>query len=181
MSVRPKNGDKEIRDEQTDDRFLALVAAMALGGAAASRPSRRHSSSATSTRTTPGATRTAAYAYVFKQSLEQYSGGQIKVELYPNGQLGDNACRCSRFGAGRSAPRSRRPACSPRSTIRNSASSICRSSTRAPARTCVSGARHRQLVVAKLVDGVAGKAGVRILSFEPYGFREMTTAKHGGA
>ncbi|MDC7245808.1 MAG: TRAP transporter substrate-binding protein, partial [Sphaerochaetaceae bacterium] len=32
---------------------------------------------------------TSAYAVVFKQEVERLSGGQIKVELYPAGQIGD--------------------------------------------------------------------------------------------
>ena len=32
---------------------------------------------------------TSGYALVFKQELERLSGGRIKVELYPSGQLGD--------------------------------------------------------------------------------------------
>src|SRR3989339_440572 len=32
---------------------------------------------------------TSAYAVVFKQELERLSGGRIKVELYPAGQIGD--------------------------------------------------------------------------------------------
>ena len=31
----------------------------------------------------------AAHAYVFKDTLERLSGGRMKVDLFPNGQLGD--------------------------------------------------------------------------------------------
>jgi tripartite ATP-independent transporter DctP family solute receptor len=125
----------------------------------------------------PGRNPTAAYAYVFKQALEQYSGGQIKVELFPNGQLGDNASSLQQVRRGTIGV-----AVSPTGVLASLyypqlgvVELPFLYDSRAHMRRVLSSDNP---VIAKLVDGVAEKSGIRILSFGPYGFRDITTAKN---
>ena len=124
----------------------------------------------------PSQNPSAAHAYVFKNTLEQLSGGQIKVEIYPNGQLGDQRSSVQQVRRGTIG-------------VANISSGVLASlyypqlgivdlpflySTRANMDEVLGTDRP---FIKKMIDDIAAKTGIRILSFDPYGFRYMTTSK----
>ncbi|MBO0903722.1 TRAP transporter substrate-binding protein [Jiella sonneratiae] len=125
---------------------------------------------------TPAENPTAAYAFVLKDTLERLTGGEMKVESYPNGQLGDNRSSIQQVRRG---------------TIGMAAVPVGVLASLADPKLGVVDlpflytSRAQMMdaldldrpVVKELVEDVARSTGIRIVSFDPYGFREMTTAK----
>ncbi|KXF74709.1 hypothetical protein ATN84_22710 [Paramesorhizobium deserti] len=123
----------------------------------------------------PGENAAAAHAYVFKDALERLSGGRMKVDLFPNGQLGDAKSMAQQIRRGTIG-------------VASFSSGVFASlyypklgvldlpflySTRAQMVDTLSTDND---YMRKLVDDIAAETGVRILGFEPYGFRNFTTA-----
>ena len=119
---------------------------------------------------------TSSYALIFKTELEKLSGGQIKVELYPAGQLADQRSSVEQVAKG---------------TIEatNISSGVLASlyydklgiidmpflfSSRAHAARVLS---PNNAIIAKMVKECADKSGVRILSLFPFGPRHITNNK----
>ena len=124
----------------------------------------------------PAQNPSAAHAYVFKDTLEKLTGGKIKVEIYPNGQLGDQRSSVQQVRKGIIG-------------VANISSGVL-ASLYYPQLGVVdlpflykSCSNMRDVLstdrpfIQKMVDNVAAKTGIRILSFDPYGFRYMTTSK----
>jgi len=117
----------------------------------------------------------AAHAYVFKDTLERLSGGRMKVDLFPNGQLGDAKSMAQQIRRGTIG-------------VASFSSGVFASlyypklgvldlpflyRTRAET---VDALAVDSDYMKKMVDDIAAETGVRILGFEPYGFRNFTTA-----
>lgn len=115
-----------------------------------------------------------AKMHILKSSLERFSGGEFKVELYPNGQLGDHRSMVQQIRRG---------------TIHfaNIASGVLASlhyprlgiidmpflfKSRAHFRATMD---PESPFIKELLDEVAAETGIRILSLHPYGFRNLTT------
>jgi len=116
----------------------------------------------------------AAQLNILKDAANRFSGGEIEIELYPNGQLGDQRAMVQQVRRG---------------TIHfaNIASGVL-ASLYAPELSIVdmpflfkSRAHFRATmdaehpIMAELFDKVAADTGVRVLSLNPYGFRNITT------
>jgi len=114
-----------------------------------------------------------AYAVVFKAELEKLSRGRIKVEIFPNGQLGNLRSSVQQVSRG---------------TIQMAdiSSGILASlyypelgivdmpylfSSRATARMALD---NQNPFIKNLIEDCAEKTGIRILSLAPFGFRHMT-------
>lgn len=123
----------------------------------------------------PASNAAAAHAYVFKETLERLSGGRIEVDVFPNGQLGDARSMAQQVRRGTI-------------DVASFSSGVFASlyypelgiidlpflyATRAD---MVEKLSTHQPFIAELLDDVAESTGVRILGFEPYGFRNFTTA-----
>ncbi|MGQ9368338.1 TRAP transporter substrate-binding protein [Azospirillum sp. ST 5-10] len=123
----------------------------------------------------PGENAAAAHAYVFKDALERLSGGRIAVDLFPNGQLGDAKSMAQQIRRGTLG-------------VASFSSGVFASlyypklgiidlpflyTTRAD---MVEALSTKSPYIASLVDTIAEETGVRILGFEPYGFRNFTAA-----
>lgn len=117
---------------------------------------------------------TSAFMQVFEASLERFSGGAFDVELFPNGQLGDQAATVQQVRRGDIQ-------------FANVVSGVVASllydrlsvldmpylfESRAHFRAAMS---NENTYIAALLDDVAKETGVRILFLQPYGFRNMTT------
>ncbi|WP_227283940.1 TRAP transporter substrate-binding protein [Boseongicola sp. H5] len=117
---------------------------------------------------------TSAFMQVFEASLERFSGGAFDVELFPNGQLGDQAATVQQVRRGDIE-------------FANVVSGVVASllyeqlsvldmpylfDSRAHFRAAMS---NDNAYISELLDGVADETGVRILFLQPYGFRNMTT------
>lgn len=117
---------------------------------------------------------TSAFMQVFEASLERFSGGAFDVELFPNGQLGDQAATVQQVRRGDIE-------------FANVVSGVVASllydqlsvldmpylfASRAHFRAAMS---NDNAYIADLLDAVADETGVRILFLQPYGFRNMTT------
>ncbi|WP_042698307.1 TRAP transporter substrate-binding protein [Azospirillum sp. B506] len=122
----------------------------------------------------PTTVATAAEMHVFKSTFERLTGGRYIVELYPNGQLGDQRSMIQQVRRG---------------TIHaaNIASGVLASlytpklgivdlpfvfKSRAHLRAALSSDNP---FIHQLLDEVAKDSGIRILSLNPYGFRSLTT------
>ncbi len=116
----------------------------------------------------------AAQMNILKDAASRFSGGEIEIELYPNGQLGDQRAMVQQVRRG---------------TIHfaNIASGVL-ASLYAPELSIVdmpflfkSRAHFRATmdaenpIMKELFDKVAADTGVRVLSLNPYGFRNITT------
>jgi len=111
---------------------------------------------------------TSAYAITLKNEVERLSGGRIKVELYPAGQLGDQRSAVEQVRKG---------------TIEayNISSGVLASAYYPPLELVdmpflFTSREHVRLVVnsdfmKNLIEDSAKKAGIRILSLQPFGFR----------
>ncbi len=116
---------------------------------------------------------TSAYAAVLKAEVEKLSGGRIKVELYPAGQLGDQRSSVQQVRKG---------------TIElcNISSGVLASlyyeklgifdmpfsfSSREVARRVFD---YNNPFTRKIVEDCAKKTGIRIISLQPFGFRNLT-------
>ena len=117
---------------------------------------------------------TSAFMQVFEASLERFSGGAFDVELFPNGQLGDQAATVQQVRRGDIE-------------FANVVSGVVASllydrlsvldmpylfASRAHFRAAMS---NENPFISDLLDSVAEETGVRILFLQPYGFRNMTT------
>ncbi|MBO6637878.1 MAG: TRAP transporter substrate-binding protein [Roseitalea sp.] len=117
---------------------------------------------------------TSAFMQVFEASLERFSGGAFDVELYPNGQLGDQAAAVQQVRRGDIE-------------FANVVSGVVASLLYEPLSVLdmpylfESRSHFREAMsndhpyIADLLDSVAEETGVRILFLQPYGFRNMTT------
>jgi len=121
----------------------------------------------------PRAQSSPAYALVFKTQLEKLSGGRIRVDVYPNGQLGNLRSLVQQVHRGTIQ-------------IADISSGILASlyypqleildmpyvfSSREVARMVLD---TQNPFTKKLVEDCAKKTGIRILSLPPFGFRHMT-------
>jgi tripartite ATP-independent transporter DctP family solute receptor len=122
----------------------------------------------------PATVSTSAEMHILKASLERFSGGQIKAELFPNGQLGDQKSMIQQVRRGTIG-------------MANIASGVLASlyypklgivdlpflfNSRAHLRAALN---NDNPFVKQLLDDVAKESGIRILSLNPYGFRHLTT------
>jgi len=122
----------------------------------------------------PGNNSAAAHAYVFKDTLERLSGGRVKVDLFPNGQLGDaksmaQQIRRGTIGVGSFSSGVFASLYYPKLGIIDLPFLY---STRAQ---MVDALSTDSKYMSELVNEIATETGVRILGFEPYGFRNFTT------
>ncbi|NYZ13951.1 TRAP transporter substrate-binding protein [Azospirillum sp. RWY-5-1] len=123
----------------------------------------------------PSENAAAAHAYVFKDTLERLTGGRMKVDLFPNAQLGDAKSMAQQIRRGTIG-------------VASFSSGVFASlyypklgvidlpflyTTRA---NMVEVLSTENDYVRNLLDTIAKETGVRILGFEPYGFRNFTTA-----
>lgn len=114
-----------------------------------------------------------AYAVVFKAELEKLSGGRIKVEIFPSGQLANlrSSVQQVRKGTIQIADISSGVLASlyyPRLEILDMPYVF---SSRATARMVLD---NQNPFIKKIIEDCVGKTGVRILSLAPFGFRHMT-------
>jgi len=114
-----------------------------------------------------------AYALVFKTQLEKLSGGRIRVDVYPNGQLGNlrSLVQQVRKGTIQMADISSGIMASlyyPQLEILDMPYVF---SSRVTARMVLD---TENPFTKKLVEDCAEKTGIRILSLPPFGFRHMT-------
>lgn len=123
----------------------------------------------------PATNAAAAHAYVFKSTLERLTGGRMEVEIYPNGQLGDAKSMAQQIRRGTI-------------DVASFSSGVFASAyypqlgifdlpflftTRAE---MVKVLDPKTPYISGMLDEIAEATGVRILGFEPYGFRNFTTA-----
>ena len=123
----------------------------------------------------PATNAAAAHAYVFKATLERLTGGRMAVDIYPNGQLGDAKSMAQQIRRGTI-------------DVASFSSGVFASAyypqlgifdlpflftTRDE---IVEALDPSSDYIAGMLDEVAETTGVRVLSFEPYGFRNFTTA-----
>ncbi len=116
---------------------------------------------------------TSGYAAVLKAEIEKLSGGRIKVELYPGGQLGDqrSSVQQVRRGTIEAANISSGVLASlyyPNLGIVDMPFSF---SSREVARRVFDGENP---FTKKLIADCVQKTGIRILSLQPFGFRHLT-------
>jgi len=116
-----------------------------------------------------------AYALVFKTQLEKLSGGRIRVDIYPNGQLGNlrSLVQQVRKGTIQIADISSGIMASlyyPQLEILDTPYLF---SSRATARMALD---NDNPFIRNLIDDCTNKTGVRILSLAPFGFRHMTNS-----
>lgn len=117
---------------------------------------------------------TAAEMQVLAASLDRFTGGKIKAEIYPNGQLGDQKSMIQQVRRGTIG-------------MANIASGVL-ASLYSPKLGIVdlpfmfqSRSHLRRALnpdnpfIKQLLDDVAKDSGIRILSLNPYGFRHITT------
>ncbi|MBL8589023.1 MAG: TRAP transporter substrate-binding protein [Methylobacteriaceae bacterium] len=122
----------------------------------------------------PTTVATAAEMHVLAGALERFTGGQIKAEIYPNGQLGDQKSMIQQVRRGTIG-------------MANIASGVLASlyspklgivdlpflfESRSHLRKALD---VNNPMIKQLLDEVAKDSGIRILSLNPYGFRHMTT------
>ncbi len=117
---------------------------------------------------------TSAYAVTLKNEVERLSGGRIKVELYPAGQLGDQRSAVEQVRKG---------------TIEayNISSGVLASAYYPPLELVdmpflFTSREHVRLVmesdfIKNLIEDCAKKTGIRILSLQPFGFRHIFNSK----
>ncbi|SDU32954.1 TRAP transporter substrate-binding protein [Stappia sp. ES.058] len=118
---------------------------------------------------------TSAFMQVFEASLERFSGGEFDVELFPNGQLGDQAATVQQV---------RRGDIQFANVVSGVVASLLyeRLSVLDMPYLFASRSHFRAAMdadtpfISKLMDDVAEETGVRILFLQPYGFRNMTTS-----
>lgn len=118
---------------------------------------------------------TSAFMQVFKASLERFSGGEFDVQLFPNGQLGDQAATVQQV---------RRGDIQFANVVSGVVASLLydRLSVLDMPYLFESRAHFRAAMasdtpfISSLLDDVAEETGVRILFLQPYGFRNMTTS-----
>jgi C4-dicarboxylate-binding protein DctP len=121
----------------------------------------------------PMAQSSSAYAAVFKAEVEKLSGGKIKVEIYPSGQLGDQRSSVEQVRKGTIH-------------IADISSGVLASSyyeplgifdlpflfsSRITARMVLD---NQTPFTKKVIEDCAQKTGIRILSLGPFGFRYLT-------
>ncbi|MDK2885149.1 TRAP transporter substrate-binding protein [Pseudothermotoga sp.] len=117
---------------------------------------------------------TSAYAVTLKSEVERLSGGRIKVELYPAGQLGDQRSSVEQVRKGTIE------AC-------NISSGVLASAYYPPLELVdmpflFTSYEHVRLVVnsdfmKNLIEDCAKKTGIRILSLQPFGFRHIFNSR----
>jgi TRAP-type transport system periplasmic protein len=115
-----------------------------------------------------------AYMHTLRAAAGRFSGGELVIELFPNGQLGDQRAMVQQVGRGSIH-------------FANIASGVLASlsypklgivdmpflfKSRAHFRATMS---YDNPVIKELLDDVAAETGVRVLSLHPYGFRNMTS------
>lgn len=125
------------------------------------------------TQADPMKTSSTAQAWVFKQEVERLSGGRIKVELYPAGQLGDQRSATEQVKRGTIE-------------VTDIASGVLASmyyeplsifdlpyvfSSREVAKRVLD---TNNPFTQKIIEDCAKKTGIRILGLEPFGFRHFT-------
>jgi TRAP-type transport system periplasmic protein len=123
---------------------------------------------------TPQTAPVSAYMNVLQSSAFRFSGGELDIELFPNGQLGDQRAMVQQVARGSL-------------NFANIASGVLASlyfpelgiidmpflfKSRAHFRATMS---YDNPFIKNLLDEVAAETGIRILSLHPYGFRNMTT------
>lgn len=114
-----------------------------------------------------------AYMHVFQDSLQRFSGGEYQVQLYPNGQLGDQRSMVEQIRHGSLH-------------FANIASGVLASlyypklgildmpflfKSRAEFNAAMD---PNDPMIKELLDDVAKQSGVRIVALLPYGFRDFT-------
>ena len=124
----------------------------------------------------PVKTATAAQVLLFKNEVETLSGGQIKVEVYPHGQLGDQRSMVQQVRRGTIG-------------VANIAVGVLGSlyypklgvidlpflyKSRAQFRRVM---ENSNPFIHDLIEDLAKASGVRVLAFQPYGFRQLTNNK----
>lgn len=118
---------------------------------------------------------TSAFMQVFEASLERFSGGEFDVQLFPNGQLGDQAATVQQV---------RRGDIQFANVVSGVVASLLydRLSVLDMPYLFDSRSHFRAAMasdtpfISALLDDVAEETGVRILFLQPYGFRNMTTS-----
>ena len=116
-----------------------------------------------------------AYALVFKTQLEKLSGGRIRVDIYPNGQLGNlrSLVQQVRKGTIQIADISSGIMASlyyPKLEILDTPYLF---SSRAAARMALD---NDNPFIRDMIEDCTKKTGIRILSLAPFGFRHMTNS-----
>ena len=124
----------------------------------------------------PATSATAAQALVLKTQLDALSGGEIKVEIYPNGQLGDQRSvvqqiRRGTIGGGNISVGVLGSLYYPKLGVIDLPFLF---KSRWHFRKAMA---NDNPFIHDLIEEVAKASGVRILSFHPYGFRHLTNSK----
>jgi len=119
---------------------------------------------------------TAAMALVMKERMETLSGGKIKFEFYPTGQLGDHRSviqqiRRGTVGGGNIAVGVLGSLYYPKLGVIDLPFLF---KSRAHFRRVMA---NENPFIQNLIEEVAKASGIRVLGFHPYGFRHMTNNK----
>jgi len=116
-----------------------------------------------------------AYCVTLKAEVERLSGGRIKVELYPNAQLGDNRSSCEQVRKGTIECTAMAPGVLASLYLEKLGvmeMPFAFSSTEVARRLF----DINNPFTRKLVEEVREKTGIRILSLVPCGFRHLTNS-----
>jgi tripartite ATP-independent transporter DctP family solute receptor len=124
----------------------------------------------------PVKTATAAQALIFKTEVEKLSAGQIKVEIYPSGQLGDQRSmvqqvRRGTIGAANIAVGVLGSLYYPKLGVIDLPFLY---TSRAQFRRVM---ENSNPFIHELIEDLAKASGIRVLGFQPYGFRQITNNK----
>ncbi|EPX85282.1 TRAP transporter substrate-binding protein [Salipiger mucosus] len=115
-----------------------------------------------------------AYMHVLEDQVERLTGDAYDVELYPNGQLGDQRAMVQQVSRG--SLHFANIASGVLASLGYPELGIVDMPFLFKSRAHFNATMNRDNpFIAKLLDDVAAETGVRVISLHPYGFRNMTT------
>lgn len=115
-----------------------------------------------------------AYMHVLKDQVERQAGDNFTVELYPNGQLGDQRSMVQQVSRG--SLHFANIASGVLASLYYPQLGIVDMPFLFKSRSHFDATMSRDdPFIAKLLDDVAAETGIRVISLHPYGFRNMTT------
>ncbi|MHC5653442.1 TRAP transporter substrate-binding protein [Stappia sp. ICDLI1TA098] len=122
----------------------------------------------------PATAPVSAYMHVFADQVGRLTGGEFDVELYPNGQLGDQRAMVQQISRGSLGFAN--VASGVLASLGDSKLSIVDMPFLFKSRAHFNATMNRNNpFIAKLLDEVAAETGIRVISLHPYGFRDMTS------